>query len=156
MRVTRDTPDELVLDYAPWVPMTIILVLLVVFLGAGMAALAKRAVLQGLMFGGIGTVACGGALYAFAERRQLWLSRQTGTATLRCRSFRGLTERQVALADVAGALLEQGGRAKGGRPLQRPGLRLKGGGRMDIIEPFMTGPGPERAVTAINAWLARR
>ncbi len=156
MRVTRDTPDQLILADTPWLVGFFLILFILVFVGIGLTLLMNGE-WAGLLFAGIG----GGlgllAFAAFVRRVQLILDRTTGSLILRRRSVFGYRQVRHRLADLSGAELERTSSSEGGT-LYRPVLVLTGGmsaGRHPIVEAYTNTSGPRRAVEAVNGWLAR-
>jgi hypothetical protein len=155
MKVTRDTPDLLVLDDVPWVLAAALMVPLLVFLAATLALLVA-----GEWTGAAGALA-GTALWAmaltvFVERLQLILDRGAGTVTLRRRTLWRYRQDIFALASLARADVDTRRRSKGGLT-HRPVLVFDTGedrGTWPVTEIYTSGQGADRTAAAINRWLA--
>jgi len=156
MKVTRETADELVLDHVPWLLTMLLATLVLIGFRMGWALVAGGEVLSGLALGGAFVVIGGGALAAFAERTQLWLSRSGGTMAFRRRTFWSRTEVTHPMRDISYATLQTTQGSKGGT-LYRAAILLDGDkGQIALTQSYTSGRGPERAVAAINRWLSTR
>lgn len=156
MRITRDTPEELRLDYVPWVMAVLFVAFLVFITGFGIRSLAA-----GDIGGGLGTLFFGGgitlvALAAFTERCQFWADRRRGIVALRRRTAFGQTEVTRPLSAVREAAVEQGSSRRGsdGARSERPVLVMEDGERLPLRESYVSGSAARNTVAAINRWLA--
>lgn len=156
MKVTRDTPDQLILSHVPWLWGLMIATFTMTFVSVGLALLSGGEIM-GLLFavlgGGLGLA----AFAAFVRRVQVILDRAQGHLVIRSRTVFGYTEVIHALSDLDGAVLEETIGSKGGT-LYRPTLVLGRGmsaGRHPIVPSYTNTGGPRRMVQAVNAWLAQ-
>ena len=161
MKITEETPDTLRLDYIPWGISLALVAFVLLFVGVGIAALARGDWGSGfwtiLFGGGIGGV----ALVLFAERTQFVASRPAGTVALRRRTLRGFAEERRPLTDIAGAVVEVTRRDVGDRHVRsrrnavisRPALVLTDGSHLPLRAAYATGDDAARAVAAIERWL---
>lgn len=153
MKVTRDLPDQLILDHTPWLFSVLFGGMTLIFVGIG-AAVTLSGELFGLMFliigGGVGSV----VFFMIARRVQLVLDRPGNTATLRKRTLIGYSETVHALSDLQKAILEEQRSSKGGATF-RPSLVLSGmsAGIHPIIKIYSNASGSHLAVDTINRWL---
>lgn len=155
MKVTRDTPDQLILANTPWLLGCALVLFTMAFVGPGLLIMYDG-VWQGAIFaiagGGMGCI----AFAAFVRRTQLILDRSNDSVTLRWRSVFGYKEVRHTLSNLARADLESTRGSKGGT-LYRPVLILSEGmsaGRHPIVPSYTNGEGPRHMVDAVNGWLA--
>ena len=155
MKVTRDTPDQLILDETPWGLGIMLVFFILCFVGPGLF-LVLQGEMMGLFFaavgGGLGLM----ALIVFVQRVQVILDRATDSVAVRRRSMIGYSEVIHSLSDLAEAQLE-GTRSSKGTAMFRAALVLDRGmsqGTHPIVEAYTSGRGPQRTVDAINGWLA--
>jgi len=132
----------------------LILTFLLITVGSGLGFAMQGDWRQALMFGGVGGGICLFALAMSAERSQLWLDARSGAATHRRRTVRGNTQTTWALDQVDKATC-QITRGSKGAVLRRPAILLRSGQEVPLLASYTSGGGPERAIAAINAWLAR-
>ncbi|MEW2912571.1 hypothetical protein [Leisingera sp. JC11] len=160
MKITRNTPEQLILSDTPWLIGIMLAVFILVFAGAGLGMLSQGGdlVLPGLVFalvgGGMGAL----AFCLFVRRVQVILDRPGGSILIRRQSVFGYSRVEHRLADLSHAEVESTtSHGKGGtRTLYRPVLVLDGGmsaGRHPVVEAYTSGRGAERLSDAINAWL---
>ena len=155
MKVTRNTPQQLVVEDTPWLLGLFLAAFILLFVGVGIAI-----TLSGEIFGLIFVLAGGGigglCLAVMVERVQVILDRAADTLVIRRRSVFGYAEVRHALADLDRAILEETTGSKGGR-LYRPALVLDRGmsaGTHPVVTTYTNTRGPRRLTEAINAWLA--
>ena len=154
MKITRNTPEQLIIANTPWLLGIMLAVFILAFVAAGLA-MVSQGVWAGLLFallgGGIGL----GVFAGLVRRVQVILDRPTDTITLRTRSLFGYREVQHSLSSLDRAVLETSISSKG-TSLYRPTLILASGmsaGPHPVIKVYTNTSGPERAVKAINTWL---
>jgi hypothetical protein len=155
MNVTRDTAEELILDYTPWGLALVVCLSTLGLVAWGLSLMTKGEVIGGLFLVLIGAGMGAGVLLAFVERTRLWLHRPTATLTFRRRTLLSANETIRPLSDLRRAVTQTQRGSKGvilGRPV------------LDLTDPvtelpltlsFGSGPGPERATNVINGWLSR-
>ena len=153
MKITRNLPEQLILDHTPWLFSLLFGGMAFLFFGIGLALM-----MSGEFFGLIFALAGGGigglVFFMIARRVQLILDAQSGQITLRRRTLLGYSEETHALADLREALLEETTTSKGGRTY-RPSLYLTGmsEGIHPVLKVYTNTGGPRQAVNAINTWL---
>lgn len=155
MKVTRNTPDQLIIADTPWLVGILMVVFILIFVGIGLFLIAEG-ILAGLLFAIIGGGLGFAAFAMFVRRVQLIFDRRSQTITQRIRSLFGYSEVQYKLADLSHAMLETTTSSKGS-VLYRPTLVLDAGmsaGPLPIVEVYTNTSGPKRIADAINAWLA--
>ncbi len=154
MKITRNTPEQLIIDIIPWLSGITISAFILIFAGTGLF-LISQSIWAGLI---LFLVACcfGIALFAvFVHRTQLILNRPSNTVTLRTRTLFGLTQIEDDLTNLSCASLDSIITAKGST-LYRPSLVLEGmnAGSHPIMASYSHTSVPDKMVKAINAWLA--
>jgi hypothetical protein len=154
MKVTRNTPDQLIIADTPWLIGIMLVVFVLTFVAVGVF-LISEGTWAGLLFiiagGGLGF----GAFAVFVRRVQLIFDRPLQTITQRNRSLFGYSEVRHELPNLSHAILETSTTSKGGL-LYRPTLVLDAGmsaGHMPIVDIYTNTSGPKRIVDAINTWL---
>jgi len=160
MKVTRTTPDQLILSNTPWLIGLMLVVFILCFVGAGlfMATEGGEGVLFGLFFalcgGGLGF----GAFCVFVRRVQVILDRRTNSIVIRRQSVFGYDTVEHDLSNLSHAEVETTTSSRKGTSskMHRPVLiRDKGmsAGRHPIVEAYVSGGGAQRMVDAVNGWL---
>ena len=147
MTVLRNLPEQLILAHTPWLYGAGLIICIIACLAPALAFLFSGE------FSGIWRISlCAAvplALFVLSiKRNQVIFDARAETVIVQRRSFWRYDRWQIPLADVFGAELEMLG------DTHRPVLRLRSG-LLALIEAHQNGPGPDRAVREINAWLAR-
>jgi hypothetical protein len=155
MKVTRDTPDQLILANTPWLLGGGLIFFIMAFVAPGLLIMYDG-VWQGAIFalagGGMGFI----AFAVFVRRTQLILDLPSDSVTMRWRTVFGFKEVRHTLSNLARAELESTQSSKGGT-LYRPVLILSQGmsaGTHPIIPSYTNTKGPRRLVDAVNGWLS--
>ena len=156
MKVTRDTPDQLILEESPWLLGIGMVGFILAFVGPGLF-LVMSGEWMGLFFAAIGGGLGFMALAVFVQRIQLIFDRGAGTLTIRRATILRYGQETFPLPDVLGVELESriGGK---GRQMKRAALVLSartGRTLHPITEVWTNGAGPGRTVAAIADWLKR-
>ena len=154
MKISRNTREQLIIDYTPWFWGLFMVFFTLTFAGAGLALLANGELI-GLLFAGFGAGMGILAFGVFVRRVQVILDRPNGILVIRRRTVSGYSEVVHQLAELECAILEETAGSKGGR-LYRPTLVLAGGmsaGRHPIVESYTNTGGPRRLAEAVNTWL---
>lgn len=154
MKVTRNTPDQLIVADNPWLIGVMLIFFILIFVGAGMAVM-----LQGEMLGLIFALGGGGgglaAFGAFVRRVQVILDRPSDSITIRVRSLLGFSEVRHKLSDLSEVILESTTSSKGST-LYRPTMVLNKGmsaGTHPIVNTYANTGGAAHIVKAVNGWL---
>ena len=152
MRVTRNTPAQLIVEHYS----TLLVLILVLFLfvpltvGTGLLVDGNK---MGWFLAAIGLGA--GALISLGiERLQVILDRPSGTLTIRRRNVRGYHETIHNLNDVDRAILETSDGSE--TEVYRATILITSGmsaGAHPLTEVYSSLRGHARVVDAINAWL---
>lgn len=163
MKVTRDTPNQLILSDTPWFIGIMLVFFILAFVGPGILLMTEggEAILFGLIFalggGGLGF----GAFCAFVRRVQVILDRNKNSILIRRQSVFGYEAVEHVLSNLSHAEIESttSRSDKGTSTLYRPVLILNKGmseGRHPIVEAFSNGRGAHQLVDAVNTWLPAR
>ena len=154
MKVSRNTPHQLIVEDVPWLLGIMLAGFILLFVGVGIGLVLSGEIF-GLLFA-IGGGGVGGLCFALMVRRvQVILDRPTGTLVIRRRSVLGYSEVRHDLADLSGAILEET-RSSKGSTLRRPTLVLDRGmsqGRHPVVATYTNTGGPRKLVQAVNQWL---
>ncbi|MGJ8615259.1 MAG: hypothetical protein ACSHWS_00375 [Sulfitobacter sp.] len=154
MKVTRDTPDQLIIENNP------------VWLAVAVSAFAFLFIVVGLftlqaeIFVGIAFIVGGSVIgivfnLAFIRRTQLILNRTDNLVELRRKSLLGYKRRTWELEFLNSAIVQSS--YSGDTNTHRAALIFDDGmdaGTHPITLVYSSGSGAERAMTAINTWLA--
>ncbi len=160
MKVTRNTPDQLILSNTPWFIGISLVFFILVFVGVGLFMVSEggEGILFGLFFALFGGGMGFGAFCAFVRRVQVILDRRTNSILIRRQSVFGYDTVEHKLADLSHAEIEttRSSGKNGSSNLHRPVLILNQGmsaGRHPIVEAYASGRGSHRMVDAVNDWL---
>ncbi|UWQ62840.1 hypothetical protein K3723_00645 [Leisingera caerulea] len=160
MKITRNTPGQLILSDTPWFIGIALALFILAFAGAGLGAASTGG--ENLWFGIFFALMGGGMGFAafclFVRRVQVILDRSEGSLVIRRQSVFGYSRVEHRLADLSRAEVESTtSRSEGrSRTLYRPVLILDGGmsaGRHPVAEAYTSGRGPHQLAEAVNAWL---
>ncbi|WP_299083583.1 hypothetical protein [uncultured Ruegeria sp.] len=163
MKVTRNTPDQLILSNTPWLIGIMLAIFILCFVGAGlfMATEGSEGVWFGIIFalfgGGLGF----GAFCVFVRRVQVILDRKSNSILIRRQSLFGYDSVEHELSNLSHAEVETttSTRDRTTSKMHRPVLILEKGmsaGRHPIVEAYVSGRGAQRMVDAVNAWHPKR
>lgn len=153
MKITRDTPEQLILDHKPWIFAILLCLPILGAAGFTVYSIIDGDFLRTLIGSGI-TLFTAIFPVAFIRRVQLILDRGTGKVTLRRRGFINQTEDIFALSDLRQAYVQTSN--SGDTKTHRPALDLDGQPHgVPILLVYTSGRGAGRDRDAINAWLAR-
>ncbi|MAM62763.1 hypothetical protein [Maritimibacter sp. UBA3975] len=152
MKVSRSTPDRLVLEHRPRTRMLLLAV-------AGIAALTVGAVLAivgswlAVLPLAAGIVLAALVHFDFPAHASVTLDRRTGQAEVIWLDGAGITRQGAPLGDIAGAEVETIRSHEG--PAMDRAVLITPAARIRLTRDFHEGPAPATAVAAINAWLGR-
>lgn len=154
MKITRNTPDQLILANTPWLLGMAVIFFVLILVGPGLV-IAFEGIWQGWVFvlAGVGLGCI--AFATFVRRTQLILDRPNDSIILRHRSVFGNKEVHHHLSELSKAALETTRGSKGGT-LYRPALILTknmGANSYPIVPSYTNTSAPRRMVDAINSWL---
>ncbi|MEX0284298.1 MAG: hypothetical protein AB3N23_06775 [Paracoccaceae bacterium] len=160
MKVTRNTPDQLILSNNPWVLGVILIVFILVFVGVGLTVFLQGdwfGLLFIIMGGGIGAATfCG-----LVRRVQVILNRPAGTITIQRRSVFGYTRDDHDLSRLQRADVESSTtRTDRGTSTVHRAVLVMGDGTdttpVPIVKAYYGGPGAQELADAVNDWLPAR
>lgn len=160
MKITRNTPDQLILSNTPWFIGITLVVFILAFVGAGlfMASEGGEGIWFGLFFAVFGGGMGFGAFCTFTRRVQIILDRKKDSVLIRRQSVFGYQVVEHKLSNLTHAEVERTASTskKGTSTMYRPVLVLDKGmsaGRHPIVEAFVSGSGSHRLAEAVNDWL---
>ena len=163
MKVTRNTPEYLILADTPWFLGIALILFTLVFVGPGLLIMSAGGenIWFGLLFAGIGGGLGVAAFCVFVRRVQVILDRPNNRIVIRKQSVFGYQAVEHELSHLSHAETERTtsshARREGRlRYLYRPVLVLDQGmssGHHPITETYSSGGGAELLVTAVNDWL---
>ncbi|MBO9436100.1 hypothetical protein J7394_17900 [Ruegeria sp. R13_0] len=160
MKVTRNTPDQLILSNTPWLMGIMLVVFILCFVGAGlfMATEGGEGIFFGIFFALVGGGLGFGAFCVFVRRVQVILDRRTNSIVIRRQSIFGYDTVEHDLSNLSHAEVETTTSSRKGTSskMHRPVLILEKGmsaGRHPIVEAYVSGGGAQRLVDAVNDWL---
>lgn len=151
MKITRDTPSQLIVENRPIFIAAILLLMALVFLSLTIGLLWMGEII-GLAFL-LGVLLSGACLYIFSRRVQLIFNADSATLTVQRKNMRNASVVVHPLNEVKRAILEQ--TTSDNSTLYRVTLEMTG--QSAGMHPITTGysnVGQHRAVAdAINRWL---
>ena len=163
MKVTRNTPSQLILSNTPWFIGITLVFFILAFVGAGvfLASEGGEGILFGIFFALFGGGMGFGAFCAFVRRVQVILDRNNNSILIRRQSVFGYDAVEHELSHLSHAETESttSRSDNGTSTLYRPVLILDEGmsaGRHPIVEAYSSGRGAQRLVDAVNDWLPAR
>ena len=155
MKVTRNTTDQLIIAYVPWLMSILLSVFILIFVAVGLS-LMFQGELVGLLFAVFGGGIGGLCFVVFVRRVQVIFDRPSQTFTLRRRTVFGYKEKSRPLDDVDRALVEHTTNSDGQR-LDRPTVVMHDGAgdtRVPIVTAYSNMSHSGDIVEAINQWLS--
>jgi hypothetical protein len=166
MKITRKTPEQLILERMPWLLGSAFIAAILIFDGIGLTMLSYGGDLYMKLMGGgfilLGTALGGMMFCVFVRRVQVILDRPGDRILIRRQSVFGFSKVEHPLADLSHAEVESTTSTdEDGRTmlLYRPVLVLASGmsaGRHPLVEAYFSGGGSDLVADAINAWLPAR
>lgn len=161
MKVTRNTPDQLIIEHVPWFFAIVLSCCFLIFFGIGLVALFAAddwgMVFFGLMFGVLGGGLWFLMLVLFVKRLQFIFDRTRDLIVIRRRSLIGHKEDTMALSGLTHTEL-QSMQSSNGSTLYRPALVFDGrSAKREALHSYYTnGRGPKIVADAVNEWLAAK
>lgn len=157
MKVTRNQPDQLIIEERPWFTGLVIGVLTLFFTAGGIFSVFEGE-LGGLVFF-IGTALGALAFWAFVRRLMVIFDRPGNRVEIRRRWVGGRSSEKLGLGVVHKADVEfretfrQGKMRRTNRPtlIMVPGHEPR---KIALVDHFSGGRAAERVADAINSWLA--
>lgn len=160
MKVTRNTPTQLILADTPWFIGIMLVFFILTFVGAGLVMVSDGGenIWFGLFFALIGGGLGVGAFCVFVRRVQVILDRTKNRILIRRQSVFGYEAVEHQLSSLSHAEVESSTfrSDSSSSTLYRPVLVLDKGmseGRHPIVDAFSNGRGAHKLVDAVNAWL---
>ncbi|MFK7751507.1 MAG: hypothetical protein AB8B51_03060 [Sedimentitalea sp.] len=154
MKVTRNTPEQLILDVTPWLWGIGLVVFTLIFAVVSFVVLMEGDVAIALV--SLTGCAMGALAFAvFVRRAQIILDRTADTLVIRRRSVFGYSAVEHPLSALTHAELDTTP-GNQGRRMSRPVLVLGDGmsaGHHPITQAYTNSPQPGRMVDIINDWL---
>ncbi|MCI2400693.1 hypothetical protein [Aliiroseovarius subalbicans] len=156
MKISSQTPDQLILDHKPWILGTAMIAMFVVFFGIGIGMLlASDEALIGVIFV-IASLAPLALLVFVVTRVQVIFDRPSNTITFRRRNFRSYTTDELPLSNVTEAFIEEHtnySNDSGNTTSYRPVLRLANGGVHPLLKVYTNMGRQGFLVDHVNHWL---
>lgn len=150
MKVTRNHPDQLILENRPWFLALTLGGMMLIFVAVGLG-LTFNGDWFGMFFVVMGLIVPG-ILFAFMVRRTMViLDRSTGTIELRRKSVMGMKNEEYPLSDLKAARIATNFDVEG--DTHRCELEMAQGKPIPLTIVYTNGSGPWRAADAINGWL---
>ncbi|MEM6659758.1 MAG: hypothetical protein AAGB28_15545 [Pseudomonadota bacterium] len=163
MKVTRNTPDQLILSDTPWLIGLALVIFILCFVGAGlfMATEGGEGLLFGIIFALLGGGLGFGAFCAFVRRVQVIFDRNSNSILIRRQSVFGYDTIEHKLSNLSHAEVETTTSTRDSKTskMHRPVLILEKGmsaGRHPVVHAYVSGRGAYRMVDAVNDWLPAR
>ena len=153
MKVTRNLPQQLIVEDRPWLVSLLLVGIALVFAGAALATLSSGEPIIAF-FLGLGAFMGVLALFLFTRRVQIIFDRPSDSVTIRRRSMRGTTEVKHKLSNLGEAVVET--MSGDGADTYRVSLVLTDGmsaGRHPVTGYYVSGKSAPRLAQEINAWL---
>jgi hypothetical protein len=157
MKITRDTPDQLIIESNPWLIALMIGVMMLAFIGAALALFGEGEFLMAIVILLFCIPFLGLFLVLFVRRNQLILDRASGKLTHRRRTLLSYSEEVHDLALLDRAIVERSQGSEGGSTY-RMAYVLSGGpkpGAHPFTLVYTSGGGAERMSNAVNTWLGQ-
>lgn len=159
MKVTRNTPDQLIVENNPWFFGILIALIAFVFTCVGLLILSSGEILPGLVFLTVGILIATVGTFIFIRRVQVIFDRPSNLIEIRRKSVSGMDVVKHALSDFSHAFAQRNRQrsssGKRNQPAYRAVLVLDKGmsaGEHPVTQMYYTGSGADRIVEAINAW----
>lgn len=155
MKITRDTPDQLIIEDRPWLFAVMIVFFTLVFAAVGLMLLFAGE-LVGLFFAGFGVAMGLAAFWAFVRRVQVVFHRPDGFVEIRRKTIFSMTSVRHDLSEVGEAIVQHTTGSKGGT-LRRLALVIPHGqsaGSHPVTEAYSNIGDHNGMATRINDWLA--
>jgi hypothetical protein len=159
MKVTRNTPDQLIIENNPWLFGILLALIAFVFTCMGLLILASGAIFPGIAFLVVGLLITSVGTFVFIRRVQVIFDRPNNLLEIRRKSVSGMDVVKHELSDFSHAVVQRNRmRSANGQPRQpayRAVLVLDKGmsaGDHPVTQMYHTGSGADRMAEAINTW----
>jgi hypothetical protein len=160
MKITRNTPAQLILADTPWFIGIAMIIFILAFVGPGLllASTGGENIFFGLLFAVVGGGLGATAFALFVRRVQVILDRSADQILVQRRSVFGYQVIEHKLSNLSHAETETTTSRSNGktRTLYRSVLILRDGmsaGRHPVAETYSSGSGAQRLTDAVNEWL---
>lgn len=155
MKVTRNIPEQLIIENRPWVISVALIAGGLLFLGIGLSIFLSGE-MWGLFFMAASLIPFG-LLFAFARRTQVLFLKTDGTLVFRRRTLIGSSSITHRLDEVSNAIVETSHSSNGG-PTHRVALVFNSGqsaGTHPLTLAYDNFGKHHETAHEINAWLAQ-
>jgi hypothetical protein len=155
LKISRNTPDQLILDKQPWFIALLLGFIVLAFVGGGLGLMVSGDPLQGFVLIVSTTLILSLFFWAFVRRNQLILDRHSGTLTHRRRTLLGYRKTVHELHHLDRAMVETS--SGDDSDTYRMSYVLLGGmdeGTHPFTAAYSSDAGARRAAKAVNDWLA--
>lgn len=154
MRITQNTPTQLVVEDRPWLVAVMISLFVLIFFGVGLSmVLAAERYGFIFIFGAFGPGAL--SFWAFVRRSQAVFHAETNSLELRERSILGYKSVRHTITEIHHAEIETSHTGDNG-PTSRIVFIIKEGqsaGAHPVTKVFSNSPNHQAIADTINAWL---
>jgi len=106
MKVTRNLPQQLIVEDRPWLISLMLVAFILIFAAASIGAFAEGQLLGGVLLG-LGAGIGGVAMFLFSRRVQVVFDRPSDTITIKRRTMRGTTVVRHRLSNLGSTVLER-------------------------------------------------
>ena len=147
MKITKNTPDQLIIDHQPWGWGIGIAAFVLTLVAAGIATLGQGELFVGvilLLF----AVFAGVVFRLIVVRNQMFFHAPLGIVEFRKRKIKSDSKKQFLLSDIKGATVQSLSKT------HRVALVLNDGTEQPFTNAYFSGDGAQRAADAITVWLA--
>ncbi|WP_298257902.1 hypothetical protein [uncultured Litoreibacter sp.] len=155
MKITRNLPEQLIVENRPWILSIALVAGGLIFFGIGLSVFLGGETF-GLLFMAASVIPFG-LLFAFARRVQVLFLKEQGTLTFRRRTLMGASEVQHDLASISEAIV-QTSHGSDGAPTHRVALIIPEGesaGTHPITLAYDNFSDHHGMANTINTWLAQ-
>ncbi|MEP3346831.1 MAG: hypothetical protein ABJN34_09350 [Litoreibacter sp.] len=157
MKITRNNPEQLIIENRPWVVSLGLVAGGLVFLGIGLMIVLNGELL-GLTFMG-GSLLPFGMLFIFARRVQVLFLRTEGKLVFQRRSLLGSTKVEHQLNEISEAIVQTSHGTGDSGPTHRVALVFSEGqsaGTHPLTMSYDNFSNHDQTASTINLWLARK
>lgn len=157
MKVTRNIPDQLVIENRPWVLCLALIAGGLLFFGIGLSIFMSGELL-GLLFMALSSIPFG-LLFAFARRVQVLFLKQQAKIVFRRRNLLGSSVVEHDLTEVSEAIVQTSKGSGDGGPTHRVALVIPKGqseGTYPLTLAYDNFGNHRAMAQTINQWLAQR
>ena len=152
MKITRDHPDQLILEKRPWLFVTFLIVFMLIFMALGLPT-AIYGNMIGLLFVLGGVIIPGIAFVTFVRRTMVVFDRPANSIEIRRKSILGITQDIYKISDLIGAIVTTVDDHNYNSKTSRCELEMKNGTNLPLALIYTGGSGARRTAEKVNAWL---